>query len=212
MSLARGAWMRSRRLSSGALLIAVAFGAAAIGVLSVALVLRANDRDPEAREAVVSPSRHSLERRFAVLNRASSNRCGLLSTGLDELARNGRLQGACCRRMDLHRYVEQITALRRYAQVPEIPTDPYDISVSLALRLLAYQKLIELPRGQQEIYNWAIELSEEGGPCCCDCWRWSAFEGQAKFLISRRRYRAEQVAELWSLEDGCGGSGHVHRA
>ena len=42
------------------------------------------------------------------------------------------------------------------------------------------------------------------------CWRWNAFEGQAKFLITELHWSAQEVAELWDLEDGCGGSGHEH--
>ena len=54
-----------------------------------------------------------------------------------------------------------------------------------------------------------MKLSEEGGPCCCRCWRWTTFEGQAKFLIARREFDAEAIAEIWDLEDGCGGSSHI---
>ncbi|MGH8721059.1 MAG: hypothetical protein ACREU4_03680 [Burkholderiales bacterium] len=110
--------------------------------------------------------------------------------------------------MDLHRYREQVAGLRRYADVPEIPRDPYDVPVALAKGLISYDESIELDGAQQAIYDRAMKLSEEGGPCCCQCWRWTAFGGQAKFLITRRGYRAKQIAEVWELEDGCGGSGH----
>ena len=49
-----------------------------------------------------------------------------------------------------------------------------------------------------------MKVAKENGPCCCHCWRWNAFEGQAKKLIARRKYTAPQVARLWGLEDGCG--------
>jgi hypothetical protein len=70
--------------------------------------------------------------------------------------------------------------------------------------------MILLNQSQQQTYNQAIRMAEEGGPCCCHCWRWAAFEGQAKSLIVRRRYSAHAVAELWESEDGCGGDGSVN--
>jgi hypothetical protein len=54
-----------------------------------------------------------------------------------------------------------------------------------------------------------MDMSHEGGPCCCKCWRWTAFEGQAKYLIVEKGFTAEQVASIWDLEDGCGGAGHT---
>lgn len=146
--------------------------------------------------------------RFAVLSRASSNQCGLLASSLERMARDGQLQGSCCFPMDLHRYREQVDGLRRYADVPEIPRDPYDVPVTLARQLIAYEEQIELNAAELATYDRAMKVSEEGGPCCCRCWRWTAFGGQAKFLIARRGYEAEQIAEVWELEDGCGGVGH----
>ncbi len=150
-----------------------------------------------------------LRSRFVRLSSRHSNKCGLRPESLSTIAVNDRLQGSCCRRMDLHKYTEQIAGLRRYAHVPEVPSDPYDIPVSLAKRLLGYQKSIELTTAQQATYDRAMKLSEEGGPCCCRCWRWTTFEGQAKFLIARRELDGEAIAEIWNLEDGCGGSSHI---
>jgi hypothetical protein len=124
------------------------------------------------------------------------------------MASNGRLQGSCCSRMDLHRYREQLQGLRRYRDIPEVPRDPYDIPVSLAQRLFGYQQTIQLTPAEQAIYDRAFKLSGDHGPCCCRCWRWTAFEGQAKFLITRRDFIAQQIADIWLLEDGCGGAGH----
>lgn len=119
-----------------------------------------------------------------------------------------RIQGSCCSPMDIHRYQEQVEGLKKYADIPEIPEDPYDVPVSLAKQLFEYQQTIQLTPDQQAVYDQAVQISEEGGPCCCKCWRWFAFEGQAKYLISELDWSAEQIAELWELEDGCGGSGH----
>ncbi len=123
---------------------------------------------------------------------------------------NARIQGSCCSPMDLHRYQEQVEGLNKYADIPQIPRDPYDISMSLAKQLFEYQKTIQLTPEQQAIYDEATKIAEEGGPCCCRCWRWNAFEGQAKYLITELRWSTQKIAELWDLEDGCGGPGHVH--
>ena len=117
-----------------------------------------------------------------------------------------RIQGSCCSPMDLHHYQEQVEGLKKYANIPQIPADPYDVPVSLAKQLFKYQKTIRLTAVQQAVYDDAAKISEEGGPCCCRCWRWTAFEGQAKYLITELDWPAEQIAELWNLEDGCGGS------
>jgi len=121
-----------------------------------------------------------------------------------------RIQGSCCSQMDFHRYQEQVEGLKKYADISQVPADPYDVPVSLAKQLFGYQKTIQLTPDQQSIYDRAAQLSEEGGPCCCRCWRWTAFEGQAKYLITELDWSAEQIAELWDLQDGCGGSGHEH--
>jgi hypothetical protein len=148
----------------------------------------------------------TLKQRFALLNQRHTNKCGLSSVDLDKIAVRGRLQGSCCRAMVLSRYARQVSGLRTYAAVNEIPADPYDIPVSLAKRLIGYSGSIKLSWSQQAVYDQAVRLSDEHGPCCCHCWRWKAFEGQAKQPIARRQYTAAQIARVWDLEDGCGGA------
>ena len=112
--------------------------------------------------------------------------------------------------MNSHRYKEQIEGLKKYSSISQIPKDPYDIEIKLAKELLNYQQNIKLIKDQQEIYNEAMKKSEEGGPCCCQCWRWYVYEGVAKFLIVNNNFNADQIAELWDLSDGCGGESHEH--
>jgi hypothetical protein len=182
------------------LAIALAAAAVAVGVLRAG----GDDGSPAAPAGSTASGTGSVEARFALLSRADSNQCGLQPENLDTIARNGRLQGACCFPMDLEAYRHQLEGLKRYATVDVIPKDPYDIPVALAKRLIGYQA-IELTPKQKALYDRATELSEVGGPCCCPCWRFAAFEGQAKYLITRRTYSAEQIAEVWDLEEGCGG-------
>lgn len=149
------------------------------------------------------------EEKFNYLSGQNSSFCGLQATTVDAYADEDRLQGSCCSAMNLHRYQEQVEFLRRYSSIPQIPEDPYDIPVSLAKKLFEYDNSIILTDDQQAVYDEAVRLSHEGGPCCCRCWRWYAFEGLGKYLISEHGWSAGELAELWDGLDGCGGTGHV---
>jgi len=151
----------------------------------------------------------SLRGRFDFLSHQTSNQCNLQASTLRSYPATARLQGSCCSPMVYASYVKQIHELAAYSD-PDIPRDPYNIAVPLARKLIAYNEEILLTAAQQTTYNSAMRMAKEGGPCCCHCWRWSAFEGQAKSLIVRRRYSAHQLAELWEAEGGCGGDGSVN--
>lgn len=151
----------------------------------------------------------SLEK-FEYLSRQTSNQCGAQPQAIESSPDDSRLQGSCCSTMDLHRYQEQVQGLKKFSNIAQIPKDPYDIPASLAKELLEYQKNVVLSEDQQAIYDNAVKLSHEGGPCCCRCWRWYVFEGLAKYLITKHNFTDIQIAEVWDLEDGCGGTGHEH--
>lgn len=150
------------------------------------------------------------EERFAFLSQQRSSTCSLQPETVATYPDEQRIQGSCCSPMDLHRYQEQVEGLKQFPDIAQIPEDPYDISAGLAKELFGYQQTITLTAEQQAIYDEAMEMSDEGGPCCCQCWRWYAFAGQAKYLIKEHGWTAEQIAELWDTEDGCGGAGHTH--
>ncbi|MAS35410.1 MAG: hypothetical protein CL610_15475 [Anaerolineaceae bacterium] len=150
------------------------------------------------------------EAAFSYLSAQRTNICGLQPEMVFDYSDDARLQGSCCSPMDLHRYQEQVEGLRPYADIPQIPEDPYDMPAALVKELLGYQASIQLTPQQQAVYDEAMTLSEEGGPCCCRCWRWYAFEGMGKYLITQQGWEAEALAALWSLTDGCGGEGHSH--
>jgi len=150
----------------------------------------------------------SIEK-FKFLSAQNTNKCGMVLENFDSLVDGDRIQGSCCSAMDLHRYQEQVEGLKKYSKYSVIPEDPYDIPVSLAKELFGYQKEINLTSEQQKIYDDAVNISRERGPCCCKCWRWSAFEGQSKYLIVNEGFEASQISELWDLQDGCGGPNHL---
>ncbi len=174
----------------------------------MAFIVAGCETSPYSEYSEKAPDDISLKARFEQLNGANTNFCA----GPDILERTStaRLQGACCGAMDFHRYTEQVEGLKKYASFDMIPADPYDIPVSLAEELLELRETIKLTAEQQAVYDKAAKLSHEGGPCCCKCWRWYAFEGLAKYLIVEHDFSAEKIAEVWDLENGCGGAGHAH--
>ena len=151
-----------------------------------------------------------LSRKFKPLSKNGNSNCSqAFLESIPSLPDSVRLQGSCCGPMNLHRYREQITGLKRYAAIAEIPPDPYDIDAALAKRLLpAYA--IELKPEQQRAYDQALTVSSEKGPCCCECWRWHVYGGLGKLLIRDHGFDGANLAKVWDLSDGCGGEDHVH--
>jgi len=197
-------------LAVGAALVVLAAGIdqTIIGDLAGPALLNAAER-PEGIAGDAQDYLPGSAEKFSFLTRQSSNSCGLRPEVLELYHEDSRLQGSCCSPIALHRYQEQVEGLRAYRSIAVIPEDPYDIPVRLAKELLGYQRSIALSEDQSSRYQQAVSLSAEGGPCCCRCWRWDAFEGQAKYLITEYDWSAEQIAAPWELEDGCGGDGHL---
>ncbi len=90
------------------------------------------------------PSQAALQRRFNLLSHRQSNHCALRPQDVSALASSRRLQGACCTAMVYEHYVKQIRGLTAYRSIPQIPRDPYDISVAQAKELLGYDRSIQL--------------------------------------------------------------------
>lgn len=146
----------------------------------------------------------NLTQRFDTLSKLHTNLCAI-QTYIYTFDNSSFLQGSCCSPMNFSSYVEQVNGLRNYSGIKLIPPDPYNVSVSLAKQLLVYDQNATLTQQQQAIYNQAVNMSADNGPCCCRCWRWYVFEGLGKYLITKYGYAAKQVAGVWELEDGCGG-------
>lgn len=152
----------------------------------------------------------ALAAKFDVLSQNGNSNCSAsFANSIDTMPETGRIQGSCCSPMDAHRYEEQVTGLRKFKDIPEIPPDPYDIDAGLAKQLKAHYD-IELTPEEQEAYDYAMQNSHEKGPCCCKCWRWYVYGGLGKLLIQKHGFSGQLVTEVWDLSDGCGGSGeHV---
>jgi hypothetical protein len=158
--------------------------------------------------AIAPPARaeRAIQERFDYLSTHGNSNCSTaFMNSIATMPVTARLQGSCCDPMDLKRYAHQVEGLKKYSDVAEIPTDPYDIPAGLAQKALASYDA-ELTPEQQKAYEYAMANSEEKGPCCCKCWRWHAFGGLAKLLIRDHHFTGEQVTEVWNLSDGCGGA------
>ncbi len=116
------------------------------------------------------------------------------------------LQGSCCSPMDMKKYVSQVTSLKKYANIPQIPPDPYDTSVTSAKQMLGYYDNIQLTPAQQSVYDKATTMTADKGWCCCQCWAWYTHAGLAKYLITQHNFTTGQIVEITNLEDCCGGA------
>lgn len=149
----------------------------------------------------------ALAAKFDMLSKNGNSSCSAaFASSIDDMPDTGRLQGSCCSPMDIHRYEEQVNGLKKFKDIPEIPSDPYDIDAGVAKKLKAYYD-VELTPPQQETYDYAMAHSNEKGPCCCKCWRWYVYGGLAKVLIQKYGFTGEQITDVWNLSDGCGGAG-----
>jgi hypothetical protein len=147
---------------------------------------------------------------FRVLSQAHTDVCAYLgdyqanSNYISSLSDNFYLQGSCCSPMDYTHYVSQVNSLKNYSNIPMIPRDPYNVSAPSARQMMSYAAMALTP-AQQAVYDGALQMSKEG-PCCCQCWAWYTHEGLAKALISQYGWTAQQIANIWGLEDCCGGA------
>lgn len=155
-------------------------------------------------------ARAVLAAKFDYLSKNGNSSCSVsFRTSIPSMPDDARLRGSCCSPMSLHRYREQVEALRKFKSVAsqkiaEIPDDPYNLEARLAKKLLPYYEMKLTPE-EQARYDYAMKNSDEKGPCCCKCWRWHVYGGLAKFLIRNHGFTGEQVTQVWNFSDGCGG-------
>lgn len=160
---------------------------------------------PKGAPSVLMPEQ-ALAAKFEDLSNTGNSSCsGSFSDSIDAMQNDTQLKGSCCSPMNMNRYVKQIEGLKKYKDIPEIPSDPYDINAGLAKQLKAHYD-DTLTHNQQKTYDYAMANSMEKGPCCCKCWRWYVYGGLAKLLIQKYHFTGEQVTEVWNLSDGCGGA------
>jgi hypothetical protein len=149
-------------------------------------------------------------KKFKYLSENGNSNCsGKFMKSISAMPAGSRLQGSCCAPMDAHRYIEQVKALSKYSTVPEIPSDPYDVAADLARKLMSYYDL-QLSSSEQAAYDYAMDNSDEQGPCCCKCWRWHVYGGLGKYLIHDKGSDGSQLVEVWNLSSGCGGGAEHH--
>ncbi len=155
----------------------------------------------------------ALAAKFDYLSKNGNSSCsGAFRDSIASMPDNVRLQGSCCSPMSMHRYNEQVEGLKKYQNISEIPPDPYDIEAKLAKKLMADYDNIQLTAEEQKAYDYAMQNSDEKGPCCCKCWRWNVYGGLGKYLIKNYKFTGQQVTQVWNLSDGCGGDNDHHHA
>jgi hypothetical protein len=147
----------------------------------------------------------ALMKRFAFLSQNGNVNCSEeFEASIAKMTETTRLQGSCCAPMDGPRYLQQIKGIRKYADLSEVPPDPYDIPAGMAQKLMpAYD--VTLSATEQAAYNFAMANSDMRGPCCCQCWRWRVYGGLGKHLIHERGFSGQQLVDLWNIAQGCGG-------
>lgn len=161
-------------------------------------------------EETKSPVNEALAAKFDFLSKNGNSSCSaVFRDSITTMADDARLRGSCCSPMSMHRYSEQVEALKKYEDISEIPPDPYDIEAGLAKKLMAHYG-DQLTSEGQEAYDYAMQNSDEKGPCCCKCWRWYVYGGLGKILIKNYQFTGQQVADVWNLSDGCGGDSDHH--
>ena len=154
----------------------------------------------------------ALAVRFDYLSKNGNSSCsGGFKDSIANMPDDARLQGSCCSPMSMHRYSEQVEGLKKFKSIAsqniaEIPDDPYNVEAKLAKQLMSYYDMGLTPE-EQKAYDYAMQNSDEKGPCCCKCWRWYVYGGLGKLLIQKYNFTGEQVTEIWNLSDGCGGPG-----
>ena len=192
----RRRWVRRGPLIGLGLVLVVVVG-------GMALASASNPGKPT--EHMTAGGAHRGGGRFVELAAQHSNYCLLDPDTVKGYPDDQRMQGACCNPMGPEKYRQQVDGLKQYADIPEVPRDPYDIEAGLAKQLLRYDDTITLDLHDQATYDAAMAMTEDGGPCCCQCWRWYMTEGLAKFLITEQDMPAADVAEIVDLTNGCGG-------
>ena len=147
----------------------------------------------------------ALMKRFESLSQNGNVSCSAeFEASIAKMPAEKMLQGSCCSPMDGPRYLEQIKGIRKYADISEIPPDPYNIPAGMAQKLMPYYDLA-LNSTEQAAYDFAMANSDMRGPCCCQCWRWRVYGGLGKHLIRDRQFTGQQLVDLWNIAQGCGG-------
>ncbi len=128
---------------------------------------------------------------------------------INSLADSTYLQGSCCTPMASADYSRQTAGLKNYSSITIVTPDPYNVAASQAKAMVKNVDLALTP-AQQAVYDNAMSMTDDKGPCCCMCWAGYAHEGQAKTLIVENGYDAQQLAAVLNLEDCCGGPGQMN--
>lgn len=212
MKLSKIPGMNRPKLMLGLVVVAVALVALLLNSVrgsSNMMTMQSQTVGTSGAEATADPT---MKLAFAKLSAAHTDVCQdmgdkpAIDMYMNNLPSGSRLQGSCCSPMNMDKYVSQINSLKQYANIPQIPADPYDISKDSAMQMLGYYNDIQLNPAQQVIYDQAQKMTDDHGWCCCQCWAWYTHAGLAKYLISQQNFTTQQIVAVTNLEDCCGGA------
>ena len=120
-----------------------------------------------AKNKPYSATNTALAAKFEQLSKNGNSSCsGVFKDSIASMPDSNRLQGSCCSPMSMHRYSEQVKGLEKYKNIPEIPSDPYDIDAKIAKQMITNYDM-QLTPTEQQAYDYAMQNSMEKGPCCC---------------------------------------------
>jgi hypothetical protein len=98
----------------------------------------------------------ALKKQFEFLSKNGNVECSAkFEAAIATMPADARLQGSCCAPMDEARYFQQIKGIRKYADISEVPPDPYDIPAGMAQKLMPYYNL-RLNRTEKIAYDGAF--------------------------------------------------------
>lgn len=177
----------------------------AVGYIFIAITRPFNLSPNSTTHSIVSVD-SALAAQFDFLSKNGNTNCSSsFISSIPSMPDDAYLRGSCCSAMNWDKYKEQIDGLKKYGNIPQIPSDPYNIPVKLAKELLQYNTTIIPTKEEQKILDDGAMGSEEKGFCCCKCWRWDVHEGLSKFLVHNYHFNSKQISEILDLQDGCGG-------
>lgn len=178
-----------------------------VGIVILGVVFTALNRPKSYQSSMPDMAMMgTMTQKFNYLSTHGNSNCSdKFYQSISSMSDSQMIQGSCCSKMDLSKYEKQVAGLKKYASISQIPPDPYNVPASLAKQALVYNQTITLTVDEQKILDEGVANSPEKGYCCCKCWRWHVYEGISEYLVRNQHFTAQQITDVLTNSDGCGG-------